>query len=128
MDTGGPSLYIRRMLAWTDDSCLHCQLCLGAVVVEVAAKRRAVYVQQLVCHVWSLRRILGDGDRAEADLWLINTCTVKNPSQSAMVTIIQKGRDLGKKLLVTGCVPQGDKDTSELQDLSLLGMVISVGH
>ena len=31
----------------------------------------------------------------EADLWLLNSCTVKNPSESHFVNTIQKGRDQG---------------------------------
>lgn len=38
-----------------------------------------------------------------------------------MATLISKGQELGKKLVVTGCVPQGDKGATELQGLSLLG-------
>ncbi len=51
--------------------------------------------------------LLPDGNRDAADLWLVNTCTVKSPSQSAMDNIISIGRALGKKLIVAGCVPQG---------------------
>lgn len=51
-------------------------------------------------------RLVGDEQRDAADLWLINTCTVKSPSQSAMDTLLRKGRQAGKALLVAGCVPQ----------------------
>ena len=62
-------------------------------------------------------------DAAEkADGWLVNTCTVKNPSQSAMNTVIERGKAANKALLVAGCVPQGDKGAKELQDVSLLGV------
>lgn len=54
-------------------------------------------------------------------MWLINTCTVKNPSQAAMSTLVARGKALHKRLVVCGCVPQGDKKVPELQDLSLLG-------
>eukprot|EP00201_Polytomella_parva_P020049 CAMPEP_0175050040 /NCGR_PEP_ID=MMETSP0052_2-20121109/7052_1 /TAXON_ID=51329 ORGANISM="Polytomella parva, Strain SAG 63-3" /NCGR_SAMPLE_ID=MMETSP0052_2 /ASSEMBLY_ACC=CAM_ASM_000194 /LENGTH=652 /DNA_ID=CAMNT_0016314227 /DNA_START=101 /DNA_END=2056 /DNA_ORIENTATION=+ len=60
--------------------------------------------------------------RDAADLWIVNTCTVKNPSQSAMSTIIGKARETDKKLLIAGCVPQGDKKLNELKGLSLLGV------
>lgn len=66
--------------------------------------------------------LLEDADSETADLWLVNTCTVKSPSQSQMDTILRKGRALGKKLVVAGCVPQGDRKTQELQGLSLLGV------
>ena len=58
----------------------------------------------------------------DADVWVVNTCTVKNPSQSAMNTVISKGRASGKKLVIAGCVPQGDKNAKELEDLTLLGV------
>jgi len=67
-------------------------------------------------------RIASDEDKERADLWLVNTCTVKNPSQSAMATLLSKGKSLGKKLLVSGCVPQGDKRAKELEGLSVLGV------
>eukprot|EP00894_Picocystis_sp_ML_P003625 jgi/Pico_ML_1/54142/g4560.t1 len=58
----------------------------------------------------------------EADAWVINTCTVKNPSQTAMNNIITRGKASGKKLVVAGCVPQGDKRAKELEGMSLLGV------
>ena len=41
-------------------------------------------------------------DSAAADLWLVNTCTVKSPSQSQMDTCIAKGKREGKALLISG--------------------------
>jgi threonylcarbamoyladenosine tRNA methylthiotransferase CDKAL1 len=61
-------------------------------------------------------------DAAAADLWLLNTCTVKSPSQSAMDTLLAAGKAAGKALLVAGCVPQGDRDAAALAGLSLLGV------
>ncbi|KAH7834046.1 hypothetical protein Vadar_012187 [Vaccinium darrowii] len=58
----------------------------------------------------------------EADLWLINTCTVKSPSQSAMDTLISKCRDAKKPLVVAGCVPQGSRDLKELEGVSVVGV------
>lgn len=58
----------------------------------------------------------------EADLWLINTCTVKSPSQSAMDTIITKGKSSNKPLVVAGCVPQGSRDVKELEGISIVGV------
>ncbi|KAJ3675206.1 hypothetical protein LUZ60_004248 [Juncus effusus] len=57
-----------------------------------------------------------------ADLWLINTCTVKNPSQSAMATLISKCKMAKKPLVVAGCVPQGSKDLKELEGISVIGV------
>ncbi|ONK57991.1 uncharacterized protein A4U43_C09F6540 [Asparagus officinalis] len=58
----------------------------------------------------------------EADLWLINTCTVKSPSQSAMDTLISKCRNAKKPLVVAGCVPQGSRDLKELEGISVIGV------
>ncbi|KAG5520387.1 hypothetical protein RHGRI_033085 [Rhododendron griersonianum] len=58
----------------------------------------------------------------EADLWLINTCTVKSPSQSAMDTLISKCRSAKKPLVVAGCVPQGSRDLKELEGVSVVGV------
>ena len=66
--------------------------------------------------------LLPDAERQSADLWLINTCTVKSPSQSAMDTVLAAGRAAGKALLVAGCVPQGDRHAEGLEGLSVLGV------
>ncbi|KAL6650593.1 hypothetical protein ACP70R_009518 [Stipagrostis hirtigluma subsp. patula] len=57
-----------------------------------------------------------------ADLWLINTCTVKNPSQSAMTTLISKCKSANKPLVVAGCVPQGSQGLKELEGISIIGV------
>ena len=65
--------------------------------------------------------LASDAQRDNAALWLLVSCTVKNPSQSALETLINRGRAAGKALLVAGCVPQGDRDAPSLAGLSLLG-------
>ncbi len=66
--------------------------------------------------------LVDDSARMSADLWLVNTCTVKSPSQSAMDTLLSAGRAAGKALLVAGCVPQGERNAPALDGLSLLGV------
>uniref|UniRef100_A0A1D1YPZ1 Threonylcarbamoyladenosine tRNA methylthiotransferase n=1 Tax=Anthurium amnicola TaxID=1678845 RepID=A0A1D1YPZ1_9ARAE len=61
-------------------------------------------------------------DPEDADLWLINTCTVKSPSQSAMATLIAKCKSARKPLVVAGCVPQGSRDLKELEGISVIGV------
>ncbi|RAL54970.1 hypothetical protein DM860_013666 [Cuscuta australis] len=58
----------------------------------------------------------------EADLWLINTCTVKSPSQSSMDTLLTRGKIAKKPLVVAGCVPQGSRNLKELQGISIVGV------
>ena len=70
-----------------------------------------------------VRRLVEEASKRSADVWIVNSCTVKSPSQSAMSTTMQQGKALGKRVLVTGCVPQGDRKAPELQEFSLLGML-----
>eukprot|EP00798_Chlamydomonas_sp_ICE-L_P022381 gene22381-29487_t len=67
-------------------------------------------------------RLVDDINNDQAAAWVINTCTVKGPSESAMSSLIRKGKLTGKRLIIAGCVPQGDKKHRELQDLSLIGV------
>ena len=66
--------------------------------------------------------LVGEAQRQHADLWLINTCTVKNPSQEHMQTDISRGQALGKPVVVAGCVSQGDPDLKFLSGLSIVGV------
>lgn len=68
-------------------------------------------------------KVFTDESRSEeADIWVVNTCTVKNPSQNAMSRILRKGKELRKGLVVAGCVPQGDRHLKELDEMSLIGV------
>lgn len=67
-------------------------------------------------------RLVDDDAAAAADLWLINSCTVKGPSQSAVGTLVSRARARGKAVVVSGCVPQGDRAAPELAGASLLGV------
>ncbi|KAJ6757888.1 RADICAL SAM PROTEINS [Salix koriyanagi] len=49
-------------------------------------------------------------------------CTVKSPSQSAMDTLISKGKSAKKPLVVAGCVPQGSRNVKELDGVSIVGV------
>ena len=50
------------------------------------------------------------------------SCTVKSPSQSAMDTMIAKGKSSNKPLVVAGCVPQGSRGLKELEGISIVGV------
>ena len=58
----------------------------------------------------------------EADLWVLNSCTVKNPSESHFVTAIRQAKQAGKHVVVAGCVPQGDRKNRDLEGLSVIGV------
>lgn len=53
---------------------------------------------------------------------LINSCTVKNPSQSAFSNIVQRAKETNKPVVVAGCVPQGDRKLKGLEDVSIVGV------
>lgn len=62
-------------------------------------------------------------DMSKAQIAVINSCTVKGPSQDAMTSEIRKAKDLNIPVVVGGCVPQADKHLATLKDpsVSLLG-------
>ena len=66
--------------------------------------------------------LVSESEREAADLWLINSCTVKNPSEEHMATDLKRGRALGKSLVVAGCVSQAQPDLAPLADLSIVGV------
>jgi threonylcarbamoyladenosine tRNA methylthiotransferase CDKAL1 len=60
----------------------------------------------------------------QSDLCIFNSCTVKNPSQDAAVNLVARADQLGKKIVVTGCVPQAAEEGSieMFQKASLVGV------
>ncbi|CAD7015249.1 unnamed protein product [Ceratitis capitata] len=60
--------------------------------------------------------------KEEADLWLLNSCTVKNPSEDTFRNEIQSGMSNGKHVVVAGCVPQGAPKSNYLRGLSVIGV------
>ena len=61
-------------------------------------------------------------DFEQSDACVINSCTVKNPSQDAFVNYISKAKKNGKKVIVSGCVPQGERTLFGLEDCSVVGV------
>ncbi|XP_017875891.1 threonylcarbamoyladenosine tRNA methylthiotransferase [Ceratina calcarata] len=61
-------------------------------------------------------------NKDEADLWLLNSCTVKSPAEDHFRNEIEDGRKHGKHVVVAGCVPQGAPKSSFLQGLSMIGV------
>ncbi|XP_011873193.1 PREDICTED: threonylcarbamoyladenosine tRNA methylthiotransferase [Vollenhovia emeryi] len=61
-------------------------------------------------------------DKLMADLWLLNSCTVKSPAEDQFRNEIEYGKKLGKHVVVAGCVPQGAPKSSYLQGLSMIGV------
>ncbi len=61
-------------------------------------------------------------DPSKADLWLLNSCTVKDPSQAAFMHLVNKAKDLGTPCVVAGCVSQADQSIKGLEDVSVVGI------
>ncbi|XP_029677348.1 threonylcarbamoyladenosine tRNA methylthiotransferase [Formica exsecta] len=61
-------------------------------------------------------------DKLKADLWLLNSCTVKNPAEDQFRNEIEYGKKMAKHIVVAGCVPQGAPKSSFLQGLSIIGV------
>lgn len=59
---------------------------------------------------------------AEADLWLLNSCTVKNPAEDHFRNSIRKAQEQDKKVVVAGCVPQAQPRMDYLKGLSIIGV------
>lgn len=55
----------------------------------------------------------------KADVIIINTCTVKDPSEKKFFYELER---IKKPVVVAGCVPQADKQNPLLQSYSLLGV------
>ncbi|KAM7344345.1 threonylcarbamoyladenosine tRNA methylthiotransferase [Cochliomyia hominivorax] len=60
--------------------------------------------------------------KRNADLWLLNSCTVKNPSEDTFRNEIENGINSGKHVVVAGCVPQGAPKADYLKGLSVIGV------
>ncbi|XP_049679816.1 threonylcarbamoyladenosine tRNA methylthiotransferase [Accipiter gentilis] len=59
---------------------------------------------------------------AEADLWLLNSCTVKNPAEDHFRNSIKKAQEGRKKVVLAGCVPQAQPRQDYLKGLSIIGV------
>ena len=58
----------------------------------------------------------------KSDICVLNSCTVKNPSQDAASNLAEKADLLNKKIVVTGCVPQADQSVPIFERASLVGV------
>mmetsp|Transcript_33245 Transcript_33245/g.75746 ORF Transcript_33245/g.75746 Transcript_33245/m.75746 type:complete len:550 (+) Transcript_33245:66-1715(+) len=57
----------------------------------------------------------------EADACVINSCTVKHPSETRALNMVSQARQAGKGIVLAGCVPSGDRKLGEqMPDVSML--------
>ncbi|GBM77183.1 Threonylcarbamoyladenosine tRNA methylthiotransferase [Araneus ventricosus] len=61
-------------------------------------------------------------DASLADIWLLNSCTVKNPAEDHFRNAIDEGRKKGKYVVVAGCVSQAAPKTPYMEGLSMIGV------
>lgn len=57
-----------------------------------------------------------------ASAWLVNSCTVKGPSQDHLLTDVRRAREAGVPIVVAGCVSQAHPDLEALRGLSVVGV------
>jgi threonylcarbamoyladenosine tRNA methylthiotransferase CDKAL1 len=60
-------------------------------------------------------------DEETADLLLINSCTVKGPSQDSFLQRVRENKR-SKPIVVAGCVPQADPKHKDLLGVSVIGV------
>lgn len=72
---------------------------------------------QLAAYGYSLTQ-----DKTKADLWLLNSCTVKNPAEDHFRNEIESAKTQGKHVVLAGCVPQGAPKANFVQGLSVIGV------
>jgi len=61
-------------------------------------------------------------DASAADLWLLNSCTVKSPAEDHFRNEVVKAQRQSKSIVVCGCVPQGAPRASYLKGVSMIGV------
>lgn len=61
-------------------------------------------------------------EQENADLWLVNSCTVKDPSQAAFMHLVNKAKETNFPVVVAGCVSQADRSIPGLEDVSVVGI------
>lgn len=64
---------------------------------------------------------LADGPEG-AHVWLINSCTVKGPSQEHLLTDVRRARAASVPVIVAGCVSQAHPELEPLAGLSMIGV------
>ena len=61
-------------------------------------------------------------DLDSADLIILNSCTVKTPSEDHFRNLVLKGLKQNQKVVVAGCVPQSAPKLEYIKNLSLIGV------
>jgi len=65
---------------------------------------------------------LKDSERLKANVWLLNSCTVKNPAEDHFKNAINAAQSADIPVVVAGCVPQGAPKDKFVKGLSTIGV------
>jgi threonylcarbamoyladenosine tRNA methylthiotransferase CDKAL1 len=57
-----------------------------------------------------------------ADCLVVNSCTVKDPSQAAFMNMVKRAAATETPIVVAGCVPQADRKLKGLENVSMIGV------
>jgi len=83
-------------------------VCMITSMCRVFQYECACYMTAEVCVVYS-------EDKMVADLWLLNSCTVKSPAEDHFRNAVEEGRQLGKYVVLAGCVPQAQPKSDYIE-------------
>ncbi|PAV62531.1 hypothetical protein WR25_00158 [Diploscapter pachys] len=61
-------------------------------------------------------------NREQADLWLLNSCTVKTPSEMQANYLLEEGQKKEKAVVMAGCVSQAAPNETWLKGISIVGV------
>ena len=56
----------------------------------------------------------------ESDAIVINSCTVKHPSETRALNLVSNAQQLGKGVVLAGCVPSSNRQLADKLDVSML--------
>lgn len=66
--------------------------------------------------------LVNEDDKHHADLWILNGCTVKNPSEDNFKNFITSAISNNIKIVLAGCIPQADKNNEIYKNYSIIGI------
>ncbi|VDK42539.1 unnamed protein product [Anisakis simplex] len=61
-------------------------------------------------------------EKQDASLWILNSCTVKTPSEVQLENNVKEAQKTGKLIVVAGCVSQAEPDSEFLKGISIVGV------
>ncbi|XGW24081.1 hypothetical protein V3C99_005914 [Haemonchus contortus] len=59
---------------------------------------------------------------SDAKIWILNSCTVKTPSETQASNLLEEGQKQGKLVVMAGCVSQAAPDEPWLKNVSIVGV------